>query len=101
MAVLGKSDLIAKINTMLGENPSDEALSLLEDVSDTITDYEKRSEGKEDWETKYHELDKSWRTKYRDRFLSKPTEPEQEVEEDDEPDESTKKLDFKDLFKEE
>ena len=36
MAVLSKEDLIAKLTTSFGENLSDDNISLLEDVSDTI-----------------------------------------------------------------
>lgn len=101
MAVLGKEELLAKVKAIIGENDSDEALALLEDVSDTITEHEKRNEGKEDWKAKYEENDKAWRKKYRDRFLSKPENPEPEEEDEDEHDEPEKKLTYNDLFKEE
>ena len=66
MAVISKEDLLKRISESIGEDNSDEALSLLEDVSDTIADFERRDS--EDWKTKYEENDAEWRKKYRDRF---------------------------------
>lgn len=66
MAVISKEDLLKRISERIGEDNSDEVLSLLEDVSDTITYFEKRDS--EDWKTKYEENDAEWRKKYRERF---------------------------------
>lgn len=66
MAVISKEDLLKRISEVIGEDNSDEALSLLEDATDTITDFENR--GSEDWKTKYEENDAEWRKKYRERF---------------------------------
>ena len=40
MAIRTKEELINNIKTLIGENDSDEALGLLEDVSDTFADFE-------------------------------------------------------------
>lgn len=66
MAVISKEDLLRRISERIGDDNSDETLSLLEDVSDTITDFEERDS--EDWKTKYEENDAKWRKKYRERF---------------------------------
>lgn len=66
MAVISGEDLLRRISERIGEDNSDEALSLLEDASDTIADFEARES--EDWETKYKENDAEWRKKYRERF---------------------------------
>lgn len=66
MAVISKEDLLRRISESIGDDNSDEALSLLEDVSDTIKDFEERDS--EDWKTKYEENDAKWRKKYRERF---------------------------------
>ncbi len=58
-------ELQENFKTLLGENSSsDEAISFLEDITDsyTISDV--------DWEQKYHENDTMWRNKYRDRFFT-------------------------------
>ena len=66
MSVISKEDLLKRISECIGDDNSDEALSLLEDVSDTITDFEERDS--EDWKAKYEENDAKWRKKYRERF---------------------------------
>lgn len=52
------------------DDTSDETLALIEDVSDTLKDYEDRTKDTTDWKTKYEENDKEWRQKYHDRFFS-------------------------------
>ena len=52
MAVLSKEDLIAKLTASFGENLSDDNISLLEDVSDTIDSFSDT----EDWKTKFEGL---------------------------------------------
>ena len=66
MAVISKEDLVRRISERIGDDNSDEAISLLEDVSDTIKDFEERDS--EDWKAKYEENDAKWRKKYRERF---------------------------------
>lgn len=59
-----KEELLDNLKTVLGENTSDEALSLIEDLTDSLATPEI------DWEKKYNENDAMWRQKYRDRFYS-------------------------------
>ena len=89
------NEIIEAVRKRLGEDTSDEALSLLEDVSDTLGDYDSKLSDNTDWKTKYEELDTSWRQKYRDRFMSGPTK---EDEKDDEPEEKPVPKTFADLF---
>lgn len=81
-------------NRLPSENRSDEDVTFLEDITDTIEDYEKRVKDSTDWKCKYEENDREWKKKYTDRFFSK---------EPDEPDESAndeiKPKTFADLFK--
>lgn len=96
MAVRNKEEILEAIKTRVGEQTDDETISFLEDVSDTLTDLETRSNGDgEDWKTKYEENDKSWRERYTNRFFSKEPEPEPKPE----PEPEVKKT-FSDLFKE-
>lgn len=97
MAVKNKDEILEAIKTRVGDNTDDETISLLEDVSDTLTDLETRATGGEDWKTKYEENDKSWRERYTTRFFSKEPEPCPKPEPDPEPE--VKKT-FSDLFKE-
>lgn len=68
MAIKTKDELIQSLNAVLGDNASDEALALMEDVSDTLDD--NAAKGAIDWEQKYRENDAAWRTRYRDRFMN-------------------------------
>ena len=90
MAVLNKEQFLARLQERIGEDTSDEAISLLEDVTDTFTDYETRVADKTDWKAKYDEMDASWRKKYMDRFSGKTgeevkEEQEEQIKEDSEP----------------
>lgn len=95
MAVRSKEELLTIIKDRIGEDSSDEAISFIEDVTDTLNDYESRAS--EDWEVKYHQLDEEWRTRYKERFFN----PEKEVEKEKEEEEEKKEvLTFNDLFEE-
>lgn len=85
-------ELLEQAKNILGENTTDEALSFLEDISDTVTPPDV------DWEQKYKENDAEWRQKYRDRFFSDVT-PEIEPYEE-EVKLPPMKTRFEDLFEE-
>lgn len=80
MAVRTMEELLSAISARLGEDMSDEALGLLEDVTDTFTDYETRASGESGWKEKYEQNDREWRERYRNRFMSGTTETVLEVE---------------------
>lgn len=95
MAVKTREEILESFKTILGENPDDESVSFLEDVTDTLDDFEKRASGDgTDWKGKYEENDANWRKKYTERFFSDGPEPEPEPEPDNTP------RTFSDLFKE-
>ena len=98
MAVKKKEEILEQIKNLLGENDSDDAIQLIEDVSDTIGEPKDET----DWKAKYEENDKEWRTRYRDRFYGKvddKDELEKEIEKEKE--EENEITNFDDLFKEE
>lgn len=74
MAVRGRDEILAALRSRIGDDTSDDALSLIEDFSDTFNDYEARVG--EDWKSKYEENDRTWRQKYRDRFFQTPSNDE-------------------------
>lgn len=78
-----KDEIIEKISAVIGEDNSEQAISLLEDVTDTLDDYETKTKDSTDWKEKYEENDREWRQKYRERFLEKSDDPEDEIEEDE------------------
>lgn len=84
MAVLDRDNFFNRIRERLGEDDSEEALSYLEDMTDTWEDWERRAnrEGEENWEEKYNNLDAEWRKRYRDRFFNTPDGANDDQEED-------------------
>ena len=74
MAVKDRDSILAAVKQMIGDNTSDEAIALMEDITDTITDYETKAADKTDWKAKYDEMDANWRRKYIERFSGKTGE---------------------------
>lgn len=97
MAIKSREELLKSLNTLIGDNSTDENLAILEDVTDTLKDYESKTADQTDWKTKYEQNDAEWRKKYRERFTS-GEEIKEEQEEDVEKD--SKPLTFDSLFKE-
>ena len=63
--IKSKEDLLATVSARLEGDTSDEAISLFEDLSDTLTDMETKANGDgTDWKAKYEENDAEWRKKY-------------------------------------
>lgn len=101
MAVRTIQEILDSVQGRLGDDTSDEAIAFVEDITDTLNDYENKTKSEEDWKQRYEENDASWRKKYKDRFFGgKPSEEETEEEfkEDEEHEEKTVKT-FEDLFK--
>lgn len=91
MAVTTKENLVARLTTSFGENLSDDNISLLEDISDTIDSFSNM----EDWKTKYEENDASWRKRYKERFEGKEDDSPESEPESEHHESPTK---FEDLF---
>ncbi len=90
MAIKTRDEIIEAVRKRIGEDTSDEAISLLEDVTDTFADYETKVADKTDWKTKYDEMDANWRKKYMDRFSGTTgeevkDEQEEQIKDDSEP----------------
>ena len=91
-----KEEILNSIKDILKDDTSDTALSLIEDLSDTLDSVKPSDET--DWKTKYEENDAQWRQRYRDRFFSKPAQEEEEPD-DPVPEETNEPKTFSDLFK--
>nr|DAO80401.1 MAG TPA: hypothetical protein [Caudoviricetes sp.] len=103
MAVRTRDEILAAIRSRLGDDTSDDVLTIIEDIDDTFKDYETRTG--EDWKSKYDELDAQWRKRYRDRFFQKADNGEttpDDVKDDNEEDskEESEVKDFDELFTE-
>lgn len=96
MAIRTREEILESIRARVGEQTDDETISFLEDVTDTLTDFETRANGDgEDWEQRYKDNDAEWRKKYTERFFS--GEPKESPK--DQPTEPPKPKTFEDLFK--
>lgn len=71
MSVLNRDDFFNRINTIVGTDTSDDALAFIEDMTDTYNSLETSANGDgTNWEQKYHELDESWKARYKRRFFT-------------------------------
>ena len=93
--IKSKSELLESIKAKLGEDTSDDTISLMEDISDTFDDYESKVSDSTNWKQKYEENDANWRQKYTDRFLNAGDDKP----EDKPYNETTEVKTFDDLFK--
>ena len=105
MAILKREDYLNRIQNWLGDDSSDESISMLEDLTDTYNDLEKRANGDgEDWKRKYEENNSAWQKRYRQRFFSGNGYSNMDSNEfDDEEDKELKRAEtikIDDLFKE-
>lgn len=96
MAVKTLDEILKSVNTIIGENTSDEALTLMDDISDTFN-----ANNQTDWQKRYEDNDKAWRERYRERFLTGNTDLDKDADsDDDDNDEQAKSYKYEDLFKE-
>ena len=102
MPQLNRDDFMARINSRLGDDNSEDALSFMRDMADTFdglssqpTDVVSKSDF-DNLQGRYDELSRN----YRERFMSSPIVP-QEPEPpnpNDEAEQRAKSIGFKDLF---
>lgn len=100
MAIVSNEDLIQRITALIGENRTDENISLIEDVTDTLQDYIVRTNDTTDWQERYTENDREWRKRYTERFANNDEQNEENSQHQEDSHES-EKLTFDSLFKEE
>lgn len=93
MAIRTRDEIMSQLQSFIGEETSDEALSFIQDVSDTLGNDDSATRIAQ-LETQLQEQDMEWRKKYRDAFFN--GRPDESLE--DEPDHNTPKR-FEDLFK--
>ena len=99
MAIRTKDELMEILRARIGDDQSDGAISLVEDISDTYDDMQSKANGDgTDWKSKYEENDAQWRQRYRDRFFNSEKTNDTIDKPDDRED---KPLTYEDLFKEE
>ena len=97
MAIRTRDEILSSVTTIFGDDTSDETLALIEDITDTLTDLENKSNNNgENWEQRYKENDAAWRKKYRDRFFSGDSGDDSDEPEPPQP----KNYSYENLFKE-
>ena len=96
--IKSKEELLATVSARFEGDTSDEAISLFEDLSDTLTDMETKANGDgTDWKAKYEENDAEWRKKYKERFFN-TSGNEDGIEDSNGGEEPPIKRTFDDLF---
>lgn len=64
------NELVDNFNNIVGDNTDDSVLTFMEDITDTLNNYDALTHDNEDWHAKYNELDTEWRNKYKERFMN-------------------------------
>nr|DAM35643.1 MAG TPA: hypothetical protein [Caudoviricetes sp.] len=98
MAIRTREEILESIKNIVGDSTDDNTLQVLEDVTDTFTDFENKTANQTDWEAKYKENDEAWRKKYAERFYTgdQSVPPKNNEPVIDEPDDKPTR--FEDLF---
>ena len=99
MAVKKINEILESYKELYSENVGEKDIEFLEDITDTLNDYEERVSDSTDWKEKYETNDAEWRKRYRDRFFGgEPDEPDDP--DDQEPEEPEEPKTYEDLFEE-
>lgn len=97
MAIRTKEELLSIISARIGDDKGDEAIGIMEDVSDTFDSL--ASTESVDWKRKYEENDNAWRERYKDRFLNgEDKKSTEDVKIKIESESQEKPMSFDDLF---
>lgn len=97
MAVRTREEILESLRGRFGDAPTDDDIAMLEDITDTFTDFEEKTSDATNWKKKYEENDKEWKKKYSDRFFSKDAGNNDNNGDSDEPEDKPMKT-FDDLF---
>lgn len=95
MAVRTVDEIMQSLKARIGEDTSDDAIALISDVSDTLSNFANSDNIK--WKEKYEENDAEWRKKYKERFFT-PSNTDS-IDQEDEEDEKPVRLTYEALFK--
>ena len=97
MAVKTREEILESLRGRFGEEPTDDDIAMLEDITDTFTDFEEKTSDATNWKKKYEENNKAWKKKYSDRFFSKDGDDDDNPDDPDDPGDKPMKS-FDDLF---
>lgn len=92
MAIKTKQEVLDGLKKFIpDEDTSDDTLTFLKDVADTL---DAGADGAA-WKQKAEDVEKKWKQKYKDAFYNPPDKPDSEPDPDPEP----KRRSYADLFK--
>lgn len=95
MAVVEKESIMSRLNALIGDRTDDEALSIVEDISDTIDSASGAGMvTEEEADRRVAEKEEEWRKKYKERFFSGEGKKEAENKDPEAPEK------YDDLFEE-
>lgn len=97
MAVRTRKEILESLRGRFGDDTTDDDIAILEDITDTFTDFEEKTSDATNWKNKYEENDKAWKKKYSDRFFSKDGDGNDNPGDSGEPEDKPMKT-FDDLF---
>ena len=97
MAVKKINEILESYRELYSESAGEKDIEFLEDITDTLNDYEERVSDSTNWKEKYETNDAEWRKKYTDRFFNSGNENNFEKNENEE---EGKPLSYDSLFKE-
>ena len=85
MAVVEKESIMTRLNALIGDRTDDEALSIVEDISDTIDSASGTGMvTEEEADRRVAEKEEEWRKKYKERFFSGDSDGAADAREEEE-----------------
>ena len=102
MAVRKINEILESYKELYSENDGEKDIEFLEDITDTLNDYETRVSDSTNWKEKYETNDAEWKKRYRDRFFggeSDDSDDSDDLENQDSEEQKEPKT-YDDLFKE-
>lgn len=97
MAIRTREEIMETLRTRIGESTEDTDISFLEDVTDTLNDYETRINDSGNWKERYEENDREWRERYKERFFNDENTPDPDPKDPD-PEEHKVPKTYEELF---
>lgn len=71
--IVSRETLLSDLNKIFGEEATEEQLTVIENITDTFTDFEEQISTSGDWKIKYQQNDAEWRKRYKERFMNPTT----------------------------
>ena len=91
-----KEEMLAELKEYIGDRTDDETVSLVENVTDTLSDMEKNGNA----EARVKEVDDMWRAKYMERFFDGDKEEKIAEVKEEEENGVAEKIKIEDLYTE-